>query len=171
MGCFFFSSLACLPCLQHSIFYCTMNPKMPWNCSGSTQKVKLLIYRTWEFKFRFFFLDSNSNWELGNSDFWLFHECIITACCFSLLHFFSIFAIMHCSIVWRSNYPWIYSLSGLFFLLCCVSVWIRWVYCLNWVNLKLFTNSRHTICFHWTVAAWLTQELTLQLCDSDWLWT
>lgn len=79
---------ACLPCLQHSICYCAMNSKMPWNCSGSTHFPLLekkwnstFIYRTWKFKLRFFvlfFLDSHPDWELGNSDFWLFHECIIT---------------------------------------------------------------------------------------------
>lgn len=49
----FFSPFACLPCLQHSICYCAMNSKMPWNCSGSTllpfssivgEKVKLHIH-------------------------------------------------------------------------------------------------------------------------------
>lgn len=94
----FFSPFACLPCLQHSICYCAMNSKMPWNCSGSTllpfssivgEKVKLHIHLQnlkiqikvgffWGF-FVLFFLDSHPDWQFGNSDFcWLFHECIIT---------------------------------------------------------------------------------------------
>lgn len=61
--CGFISPFACLPCLQHSICYCTMNSKMPWNCSGSTHLPLLekkwnytFTYRTWKFKLSCFFL-------------------------------------------------------------------------------------------------------------------
>lgn len=90
---FVFSPFACLPCLQHSICYCAMNSKMPWNCSGSThlpfssivgEKVKLHIHlQSLKIQIKGFFVCfvfSRFKSRLRTWKFWLltFHECIIT---------------------------------------------------------------------------------------------